>query len=75
MVAGKLEDVNTRRLNLEVLGNSVGGNLVLSMSADDVVSEFSDVSGQTKLADFQEIVGKNYFIFKYFLKFPLVCIM
>ena len=59
VVAGKLADENTRQLNLEILGNSVRGNLVLSMTADDVASEFSDAQDQTKLADFQEITGIN----------------
>ena len=50
----------TRHLNLEVLGNSIGGNLVLSTSADDVGGELTDVEGQTKLADFAEITGKKF---------------
>ena len=60
VVAGKLEDNMTRHLNLEVLGNSIGGNLVLSTSADDVGGEITDVEGQTKLADFAEITGKKF---------------
>ena len=60
MVAGKLEDENTRHLNLKILGNSADGNLVLTASADDVASDFSDDSGQTKLEDFQEITGKLF---------------
>ena len=59
VVAGRLEDNKTRQLNLEILGNSMGGNLVLSMSADDVAGEFTDVQGQTKLTDFAEITGKK----------------
>ena len=59
VVAGRLEDNKTRQLNLEILGNSIGGNLVLSMSADDVGGEFTDVTGQTKLTDFAEITGKK----------------
>ena len=59
VVAGKLEDNKTRHLNLEILGNSFGGNLVLSMPADDVGDEFSDAEGQTQPTDFAEITGKK----------------
>lgn len=55
VVAGKLDDNTTRQLNLEILGNSMGGNLVLSMSADDISSEL-----QTKSPDFQEITEKTW---------------
>ena len=58
VVAGKLEDNNTRHLNLEILGNSIDGNLVLSLSADDVSSQFLDVTGDVASPDFQEITGE-----------------
>ena len=57
VVAGKLEDDNVKHLNLEVLGNSADGGIVLSTSADDIALDLSDTSGQTTVGDFATITG------------------